>query len=124
VTISDEAQRALDRDLVIDLTTTGRTSGEPRTVEIWFHRINGRYYITGWPGARGWYANLIENPRLAITFTQSERISIAATARLVTDDAERRSIIGAVFEVEGGSARGDFESWVASSPVIEFTPES
>jgi deazaflavin-dependent oxidoreductase (nitroreductase family) len=120
--ISQEAHRALADDLVIDITTTGRTSGQPRTLEIWFHRIEDRYYITGWPGARGWYANLLADPRFTVTFKQTAHGSIAATARAVTDDAERRHVIGAVFEVEGGAARGDFESWVATSPVIEFIP--
>jgi deazaflavin-dependent oxidoreductase (nitroreductase family) len=122
VTIAPEVQRALDHDLVIDITTTGGKTGEPRTLEIWFHRIEGRYFITGWPGVRGWYANLQRDPHLTVTFTRSGGVRLPATARLVTADAERRHIIGAVFEVEGGESRGNFESWVASSPVIEFIP--
>ena len=34
---------ALGRDQVIDITTTGRKSGEQRRIEIWFHRVDGRY---------------------------------------------------------------------------------
>ena len=56
--ISEEAQAALDRDLTIDITTVGRNSGSPRKIEIWFHRAGDRYYITGQPGKRNWYANL------------------------------------------------------------------
>ena len=44
-------EQALDTDRVIDITTIGRKTGEPRRIEIWFHRIDGRYYITGTPGA-------------------------------------------------------------------------
>jgi F420H(2)-dependent quinone reductase len=45
-------------DRVIDITTTGRKTGEPRRIEIWFHRLDGRYFITGAPGRpRDWYAN-------------------------------------------------------------------
>jgi hypothetical protein len=29
--------------------------------------------------------------------------------------------VRSVFALEGGTARGDFEPWVATSPVIEFT---
>jgi hypothetical protein len=43
------AEAALAQDQVIDNTTTGRTSGEQRRIEIWFHRLDGRYYITGTP---------------------------------------------------------------------------
>ena len=34
----DEAvQQALERDRTIDITTTGRNTGQPRRKEIWFH---------------------------------------------------------------------------------------
>ena len=119
-----QTKSALDHDLVVDITTTGRRTGEPRTLEIWFHRVDGRYYITGWPGVRGWYANLLDNPRFTVHLKQSATASFDANARPVTDEDERREILRATFELEGGAAQGDFESWVASSPIIEFTPES
>ncbi len=122
--IAEQVLQALSRDLVVDITTTGRKSGQPRTLEIWFHRIDGRYYITGWPGVRGWYANLLEEPRFTIHFTHSANVATDAIARPVTDEAERRNVIQAVFDMEGGASRGDFESWVATSPVVEFTPVS
>jgi deazaflavin-dependent oxidoreductase (nitroreductase family) len=78
-------QRALDTDLVIEITTTGRTSGLPRTLEIWFHRLDGRYYISGWPGGRDWYANLEADPRFRIRFTQSGDTEMDAVAELITD---------------------------------------
>ena len=41
---------ALANDLVIDITTIGRSSGEAKRSEIWFHNVDDRYYITGRPG--------------------------------------------------------------------------
>ena len=39
----DEAvQQALERDRAIDITTTGRNTGQPRRKEIWFRNIEGR----------------------------------------------------------------------------------
>ena len=52
------AQEALASDQTIDITTIGRRSGAPRRIETWFHRVNGRVYLTGTPGRRDWYANL------------------------------------------------------------------
>jgi hypothetical protein len=47
----DEAvKQALERDRIIDITTRGRTTGQPRRTEIWFHNLDGRLYITGTPG--------------------------------------------------------------------------
>jgi deazaflavin-dependent oxidoreductase (nitroreductase family) len=117
-----DVDRALASDLVIDMTTTGRKSGEPRTVEIWFHRVDGRYYITGWPGSRGWYANLLVDPRLVIHFKDAATPDLQAVAHPITDPDLRRRVLDQVFEIEGGAARGDFGSWLASSPIIEFTP--
>ena len=48
----------------IDITTYGARSGEPRRIEIWFHYVEGRWYLTGSPGRRDWYANLRADPRL------------------------------------------------------------
>lgn len=47
----EEAIRtALEYDLVIDITTTGRKTGRPHRKEIWFHNVDGQLYITGSPG--------------------------------------------------------------------------
>ena len=45
--MTDAVADALANDQVIDITTTGRKSGEQRRIEIWFHRLDGRFYITG-----------------------------------------------------------------------------
>ena len=37
----------------IDITTVGRRSGIPRRIEVWFHRVDGHWYITGVPGPQG-----------------------------------------------------------------------
>lgn len=60
--IDDKIRRALQTDDTIDITTVGRKSGEPRRIEIWFRQVDGRIYITGTPGTRDWYANLLHNP--------------------------------------------------------------
>ena len=71
---------ALARDKIIDITTTGRRSGLPRQTEIWFHRVHGRLYITGTPGPRDWYANLLAKPRLTFNLKESIAAVLPATA--------------------------------------------
>ena len=47
------------------LTTTGRRSGVPREIEIWFTRWKGRFYIIAEHGERAqWVRNLRVNPRV------------------------------------------------------------
>ena len=43
-------KEALDRGGIADITTTGRQSGLPRRIEIYFHQFDGSYYLTGRPG--------------------------------------------------------------------------
>ena len=56
VALMDErVQAALARGGVIDITTTGRHSGQPRRLEIVLHSIGGRWFISGKPGwPRSW----------------------------------------------------------------------
>ena len=42
-------QQALEKERTIDITTTGRKTGQPRRIEIWFHNLDGDLYITGLP---------------------------------------------------------------------------
>jgi len=52
--MDDAIRTALSKGGVIDITTTGRTSGEPRRIEIVYHVIDGRLWISGMPrAARG-----------------------------------------------------------------------
>lgn len=45
------------------LTTTGRLSGRPRRIEIWFTRHEGRYYLVAEHGLEAqWVQNLLADP--------------------------------------------------------------
>ena len=62
-TLSPEIAKALSHGGVIDITTAGAKSGKPRRIEIVFHVIEGKTYISGMPGfPRGWLANLKKDP--------------------------------------------------------------
>lgn len=50
--MDDAVRQALDHGQVIDITTTGRTSGQPRRIEIMFHNFDGRIYLSGMPNRR------------------------------------------------------------------------
>lgn len=112
---------ALSRGGTIDITTTGRRSGEPRRIEIVFHRIDGRIWISGMPSPRkrAWLANLEADPRL--TFHLKGPIAVAdlpATARVVDEEDERRRVLDRVAKAWN---RTDLERMVAWSPLIEVT---
>ena len=51
-------------DRTIDITTTGRRSGEARRIETVFYRVDGTIYLSGLPGPRprAWLLNLAAEP--------------------------------------------------------------
>jgi deazaflavin-dependent oxidoreductase (nitroreductase family) len=118
-THTDPIQTALSRGGTVDITTTGRRTGEPRRIEIVFHRIDGRMWISGMPSARrrSWLANLAEDPRLTIHLKGPIAVAdLPATARIVDDPAERRTILE---RVARAWRRTDVDRMVAQSPLIE-----
>jgi deazaflavin-dependent oxidoreductase (nitroreductase family) len=114
----DEAvKEALERDRTIDIITTGRKTGQPRRKEIWFHNLDGRLFITGTPGRRDWYANLLANPEFTFHLKQSVRADLPARAKPILDQASRWDIMAAINQKLGRS--GELDAWVEGSPLVE-----
>jgi len=117
--MDDTIRAALSRGGVIDITTTGRKTGEPRRIEIVLHRIDGRMWISGRPSPRrrGWIANLADDPNLTIHLKGPiAAADLPATARIVDDPAERRHVLERVARAWN---RTDLDVMVATSPLIE-----
>ena len=125
VDMSDATTTALAQDRVIDITTIGRKTGEPRRIEIWFHRVDGRYYITGTPDRpRDWYANLVAHPGFTFHLKESATADLPATARPVTDVVERQKVFAGLLAPLADFTRKpgqEPEAWVANSPLVEVT---
>jgi deazaflavin-dependent oxidoreductase (nitroreductase family) len=122
--MDDQIRHALSRGHTIDITTTGRTSGLPRRLEIVFHNIDGRIYITGMPRAdreRAWLRNLAADPHLTFHLKGTVQADLPATARLVTDPAERTRV--ATWVAANAWKGQDPAAMVAHSPMIEITFE-
>ena len=115
--MQDQVKRALERDRTIDITTTGRRSGQPRRIEIWFHNLDGQIYITGSPGSRDWYANLQAHPDFTFHLKQSATADLPARATPITEEGERRRILAQLLR-RVGRPEGELETWVARSPLV------
>ena len=116
--MSPQVARALEQDRTIDITTVGRKTGQPRRNEIWFHNLEGRLFITGFPGTRDWYDNLVAHPEFTFHLKESVQADLPALATRVTDDFQRREIISAIHRKLEGVR--DIEDWVADSPLVEI----
>jgi deazaflavin-dependent oxidoreductase (nitroreductase family) len=118
-----EIDAALQGVQKVDITTTGRKSGEPRKLEIVFHNIDGRIYISGipFPKRRSWLANLDANPKMTFHLKGKVRADLPARARVIEEEAERREILPHIARNWG---RKDLETMVEQSPLIEVTLNS
>jgi deazaflavin-dependent oxidoreductase (nitroreductase family) len=120
-TFTPEITDALDRGGVIDITTSGAKSGKPRRIEIVFHNIDGRLFISGMPNfPRGWLANLKANPRFTFHLKGHVKADLPATARVIDQEAERREVLPPIAKVW---KRKDLDNMVQTSPLVEVTLE-
>jgi deazaflavin-dependent oxidoreductase (nitroreductase family) len=110
---------ALDRGQTIDLTTTGRRSGEPRTIEIVFHNIDGRIVISGQPSerTRAWLHNVKANPAVTLRFKGPDGVgNVEGTAHEITEPVDRRHLLE---QVARNWRRDDVDVMERYSPLIE-----
>ena len=114
--MNDQIRHALDTDQVIDITTTGRTSDQPRRKEIWFHNLDGRLYITGTPGKRDWYANMVAHPEFTFHLKRSAQADLPARATPITDPAQKREVLTRILAKLNRD--DNVEDWVARSPLV------
>lgn len=100
------------------LTTTGRRTGGPHKIEIWFGVHEGRLYLLSGRGERAdWVKNLRQNSEVEVRVAGETR---EAEASVVPDseDHPARRVIAAKYR---GWREGDpLSRWAAESPLIEL----
>ena len=110
----------LDGRRPIDITTTGRRTGEARRIEIAIHNVDDRLFISGTPSprTRAWIHNLEADPRMTV------HVKDPASARDLPAtpghhrEAERREIMPFI---AANWRRTDIDLMVEQSPLIEVT---
>lgn len=117
-------------DRTIDITTTGRRSGEPRRIEIVFYRLGDDIYLSGIPGPkmRDWLANLAAQPHFTFHFKRGVVADLPATATVIADPAERRRVLAAFVEEfnrrqgpDSAWPKAVLDEWVERSPLAKIT---
>ena len=117
-------------DRTIDITTTGRRSGQPRRIEIVFYRFDDEIYLSGIPGpkTRGWLANLAAHPSFTFHLKHGVVADLPATATGIADPAERRRVLADFVEQFNQRNGPDspwpeavLDEWVERSPLAKVT---
>ena len=87
------------------LTTTGRRTGLPREIEIWFTRRNDRLYLVAETGERAqWVRNLRADPR--VRWRVGTR-AFAGRARIVSPAREAARVAAALARSRSKYGWGD-----------------
>jgi deazaflavin-dependent oxidoreductase (nitroreductase family) len=91
------------------LTTTGRVSGEPREIEIWFGLDGDTLYMLSGGGERSnWVRNLLREPEVSVRLGDQR---LRGRARIVAggdEDARARRLL---LEKYSAGYSGDLSDW-------------
>jgi deazaflavin-dependent oxidoreductase (nitroreductase family) len=90
------------------VTTTGRRTGSPHTIEIWFARQGDRVYLLSGGEGSDWVKNLQANPTVGLRLGDRDMICRAALVEDPEEDAVARRLL-----VDKYSPRssGSLEEW-------------
>jgi hypothetical protein len=133
--MNDEIARALSlggsseiAERTVDITTTGRTSGEPRRIEIVFYQFEGDVYLSGIPApkTRSWLANLAAQPRFTFHLKNGVIADLPARATVIEHPDERRRILSVFVDQfnerrapDGPYPKAVLDEWAESSPLAK-----
>jgi len=139
VAMRDDVRRALAlggspviAERTVDITTTGRTSGEPRRIEIVFYQFEGNVYLSGIPAPkrRSWLANLAAEPLFTFHLKNGVIADLPARANVIEDPQERQRVLGHFVDQFNERRTPDspypiavavLDEWVESSPLAKVT---
>lgn len=104
-----ELDSALADEQYCYLTTTGRLSGEPREIEIWFGLAGDTLYMLSGGGDRSnWVRNLLREPRVAVRIGEQ---GFDGRARIVEDPEEKATARRLLLEKYAAGYSGDLGDW-------------
>ncbi len=105
-----------DPNVYIYVTTTGRKSGKPHQIEIWYVHYDGAYYLVSGEGeSSDWVKNIRANPGVTLRFGSRDAAPVPALGRPI-DRAEEPALAAAV------AARMDAKYNWSDGLIVELKP--
>ena len=95
------------------LTTTGRISGRPHKIEIWFGVQNSSIYLMAGNHESDWVKNLLKEPNVTVRIAKHH---FTGAARIVTDEQEEimvRNLLADKFNER--EADGSLSEWAQTA---------
>ncbi len=102
------------------LTTLGRKSGKPHTVELWFALADGKIYLSHEGATTDWMRNIASNRRVSIRVGGA---NVEADAQIPTEAIAIKAGQKALYEkYYGPASEATIDDWFELSKIIELTP--
>jgi deazaflavin-dependent oxidoreductase (nitroreductase family) len=112
----DDLAKVFSRKL-IHLTSVGRRTGKPHTVELWFAVEGDKIYLSHEGELTDWMRNIRKNDRVSFEIDGKRFIGKARYLENHTDDAEKAKI--ALYEkYYGKAAKEVIDDWFSLSRLI------
>jgi deazaflavin-dependent oxidoreductase (nitroreductase family) len=91
------------------ITTTGRNSGKPHTIEIWFALHAGRVYVLSGGGEQSdWVRNIRTNPTVGLRIGDRDFLARAYLVEAPEEDALARDLLVDKYRPRYS---GDLDEW-------------
>ena len=90
--MSLDLQQFVDDDFCY-LTTTGRISGQPHTIEIWFALDRRTLYMLSGSHSSDWVKNLLRAPNVAVRLGETTFVGWARVVEQANEDALARRLV-------------------------------
>jgi deazaflavin-dependent oxidoreductase (nitroreductase family) len=97
------------------LTTTGRVTGRPHTIEIWFALDGSVLYMLSGSRASDWVKNLLRAPEVTVRLRDTPYAGRARVVEQPAEDALARRLVLAKY---GPRYAGDLGEWGRTSLAV------
>ena len=117
--VRGELPPGLGREPYVWLTTVGRRTGEPRTVELWFG-LDGTtvYFLAGWGERTHWVRNALAHPHGVRVRLGATSYAGRARAPAIGSDEERRARRMLAAKYQGWREGSPLSRWAATSSCL------
>ena len=114
------ALESIKKEQLAYLTTIGRKSGKPHTVELWFALAGGKIYLSHEGATTDWMRNIASNRRVSIRLGSA---ILEADAEIPEEAFAIKAGQKALYEkYYGPASQAKIDDWFELSKIIELTP--
>ncbi len=111
---------SVQKNQYIYLTTKGRKTGKPHTVQVWFAYSEGKIYLSHEGAYTDWMKNLEKNEMVK---GKIDTVNFGARAKIVGEGKEREQGKKALYEkYYKPASKAVIDDWFSLSTVVELTP--